>query len=130
MNDVRMTNKVLEIKPCPFCGGSARYAVGCSQKKVLFFYVRCNVCNARGRSFSEGQAQPNNAMDEAVKAWNRRIAEDENKTKVIEKLMIRKKSAACANVCDESETVSGETVSNDDDIEPHEDNECYNTVVA
>lgn len=61
---------MMELKPCPFCGGEAEYAYMPKQKKIIFrkldmmTYVRCNCCLATS---SVKYTEENARM-----AWNRR----------------------------------------------------------
>jgi Lar family restriction alleviation protein len=54
------------LKPCPFCGGSAKLASGPWTMK----YVVCEVCDAEG-PYLKGK-------DEAIEAWNSRVPIEEN----------------------------------------------------
>lgn len=56
-----------ELKPCPFCGGSARVL------ELNGFYqhthfVSCDTCNAAGDTRETEEA--------AIEAWNRRVTDD------------------------------------------------------
>lgn len=63
---------MIELKPCPFCGGAAElkvkdYAMMGHKKQA---YVRCKVCGTTSDYFSEDIAYC--ANEKAIKAWNRR----------------------------------------------------------
>ena len=63
-----------ELKPCPFCGGEAKYKTLPGRKFPFrkldqFSYVRCELCNATSRVAY--------TVEDARIAWNRR-AEDVN----------------------------------------------------
>ena len=55
----------IKLKPCPFCGGEARFLKFESEAEPYGFAV-CNKCGAMSRP---------SKMDEAVAAWNRRGGE-------------------------------------------------------
>ena len=57
--------KKTELKPCPFCGGKARCAIG-------FMGVNFFKCNKCGATVSFDNEYYNNHKNEAIKAWNRR----------------------------------------------------------
>lgn len=66
-----MTEKKIELKPCPFCGGKAEYETVSTRhvfKKYIGFYIKCTECGV-----STGVEL---TVKEAREAWNRRI-EDE-----------------------------------------------------
>ena len=53
---------MIDLKPCPFCGGLAR-----TSKERGFWFVECPFCGSRcGYMFTE---------ERAVKAWNRRASD-------------------------------------------------------
>lgn len=54
----------MELKPCPFCGGEARFV-----RRVAEYYVQCAGCGATGKSKQIAEC--------AVKAWNRRAEDGE-----------------------------------------------------
>ena len=61
-----------EIKPCPFCGGSARlrYRPGADRRPIAS-RVLCDSCEAEGKEFSQSCSYT--ADKEAIKWWNRRV---------------------------------------------------------
>jgi Lar family restriction alleviation protein len=74
-----------ELKPCPFCGGKAEFAVSKNESSDLDvefkFYIRCLACNiAQPRNYAvslklsqKGVIMPvKDEREMAVKAWNRR----------------------------------------------------------
>lgn len=61
----------MELKPCPFCGGTAKMKFG---PDSVYVYVECAVCGARAHI--KEQSVKYCAMDEAEKAWNRRAEDD------------------------------------------------------
>ena len=56
-----MTNKSVELKACPFCGGEARILKG------HHYWAVCPECAARGSAYGE--------RGNAIKAWNTRTPE-------------------------------------------------------
>ena len=58
---------MIELKPCPFCGGEANLVQGSSGK--LLPWVRCRDCGAETSDYD--------SVEEAAEAWNRR-ADDAN----------------------------------------------------
>lgn len=68
-----------ELKPCPFCGGSAgvREAFSVVPGKKLARYVRCDECGAHSDTFYVYTgSNPDAVVKKAVKAWNRRMKEE------------------------------------------------------
>lgn len=61
-----------ELKPCPFCGGEARYTPACAQANE----VKCNKCHAKSmRVFMPDLYYPNwkdANKAKAIEAWNTR----------------------------------------------------------
>ena len=55
-----------ELKPCPFCGGKAKYIYS-----MPFNAVQCRKCKAFGTTVVDSCEQ-RDGMKEAVDAWNRR----------------------------------------------------------
>ena len=55
-----------DLKPCPFCGGEAKWRKY-EFLNVASFYVECVDCDASSNRFDH--------LDEAVEAWNRRAHE-------------------------------------------------------
>lgn len=53
-----------ELKPCPFCGMSARIKIFLFDN-VLYYYAKCYGCGARGSMEC--------SEDGAVDMWNRRV---------------------------------------------------------
>ena len=73
----------MELKPCPFCGGDAKlwshvecYGHGDFVEETA---VACCKCGAMGQTLSAWMV-PNGEerVANAVKAWNRRVGEEEN----------------------------------------------------
>ena len=66
------------LKRCPFCGGVAALYSNYSYKtRTHFVFVRCTMCHAQGRSYSEPENPIKNEWntekcDAAVNAWNTR----------------------------------------------------------
>ena len=69
-------NNVIELEPCPFCGGSARVDIASNgtffvagggefMNPTVMYIVRCKEC-ACGTCRHE-------SLEMAVKSWNRRI---------------------------------------------------------
>lgn len=69
-----------KLKPCPFCGGSAKFR----RRKMggyLEHYVKCRSCNARSGvvavSVLSSKAQIEEAEREAIREWQRRAHESD-----------------------------------------------------
>lgn len=65
-----------ELKPCPFCGGKAKLdhgRIGITETS----YVRCEKCWSKGQSITESVRYSSDA--EAIKAWNRRVGEQDER---------------------------------------------------
>ena len=58
----------MELKPCPFCGGTAEIKFGPMYEYV---YVACEICGAS--THTKERSVKYCATDEAAKAWNRRV---------------------------------------------------------
>ena len=75
---------VIELKPCPFCGGEAESRIIYEGKretlKAMFHYVRCSKCFAQTFSFPYKNTDRTgvNPADEAIEAWNRRATNVDN----------------------------------------------------
>ena len=78
---------MIELKPCPFCGGNARVKrMSCEWKNAHIadeFVVKCTECGARLPSFRSDiwtddagvvHIDANGAVD-AMEAWNRRASD-------------------------------------------------------
>lgn len=61
----------MELKPCPFCGATAKLRFG---PMLEYAYVECEVCGARTKIINRSVKYC--ATDEAAKAWNRRADND------------------------------------------------------
>ena len=59
-------NKGVRLRRCPFCGGSARVYYG---GLYLVGTVQCTKCYAK-----IGVMDENDAVSEAIKKWNKRVA--------------------------------------------------------
>lgn len=64
-----MTEKMIDLKPCPFCGNKAELAHGKFDGKGIS-YVRCTKCWAAGEFFFISYDHASD--DLAVAAWNKR----------------------------------------------------------
>ena len=59
-----------ELKPCPFCGGKAKYI--CS---MPYNAVKCTKCGTLGKTVVDSYEQQDGKA-EAIEAWNRRAEDD------------------------------------------------------
>lgn len=57
-----------ELKPCPFCGGEAKF-----ENFGYQVYIKCTKCKATSATFLSRVDYC--AVDEVAKAWNRRVKE-------------------------------------------------------
>lgn len=62
---------MIELKPCPFCGGKARLFVSNGVR------VLCPKCGATTRILVDGERGGTSAVEDVIKAWNRRKNNDE-----------------------------------------------------
>lgn len=60
-----------ELKPCPFCGGKARLFVSNGVR------VLCPICGATTRILVDSERVGTSAVEDVIKAWNRRGNNDE-----------------------------------------------------
>ena len=61
-----------QLKPCPFCGGSAQVTIGHSCSMYAISYITCVECGATGEKFANRSEYENSA---SIKAWNNRTGE-------------------------------------------------------
>lgn len=93
---------MIELKPCPFCGGNAKLDydthLGHGEKYNVYF-VKCKECGARGGRFDDFYGTPKeNAITDAIMAWNKR----ENAVDIVhckDCKMFVKNDAACVTYC-------------------------------
>lgn len=71
---------MIELKPCPFCGGEAEMYNG-TDITGKYWYIRCKKCYSRGTGVYESlrELEPQEeytaitgAWEKAVEAWNKR----------------------------------------------------------
>ena len=61
-----LTMAEYKLKPCPFCGGKAKFVYEMPQGTMV-----CQKCGARVAIFSDAYEQ-GDCKDKAIEAWNRR----------------------------------------------------------
>jgi len=68
-------NRMIKLKPCPFCGGEAEMGIkyGDYGYNPDIYSVKCKRCNARIGKVSDNYAD---LSDDVGKAWNRRVNDD------------------------------------------------------
>ena len=73
--DVR--EKLIDLKPCPFCGGEARIRTGVTSSvpKLSKALVICQKCLASTDWFCDTAADAEFVF-EAIEAWNRRAGKE------------------------------------------------------
>lgn len=66
--------KLFELKPCPFCGGSAKlyYAPANLEDSIPCFGVSCECCKTMIGTVSAGSTDFFRTAYDAIVAWNRR----------------------------------------------------------
>lgn len=62
---------MIELKPCPFCGGKARLFVSNGVRVI------CHKCGATTRILVDSERVETNAVENVIKSWNRRKNNDE-----------------------------------------------------
>lgn len=72
-----------ELKPCPFCGGSAelikQYRLD-GQTHYEVAKVRCQDCKCQTDDYIlNGYYGSTDTVQDACKAWNRRVVDDQSK---------------------------------------------------
>ena len=65
---MNIDNANKNLKTCPFCGGLAEIHIQHSSPEVA--WAECMICNATSASFIANIYS--SAIDDAVKAWNKR----------------------------------------------------------
>ena len=70
--------KMVELRPCPFCGGFALCALGRGYKAIVFCGNGCNVeMSAEIKNANQHGEIPYNALEEAfltaANLWNTRV---------------------------------------------------------
>ena len=58
-----------ELKPCPFCGGEAKYVYA-----MPYNAVKCKKCKSWGKTVLDRYEQ-RDGKENAIEAWNRRTHE-------------------------------------------------------
>lgn len=64
---------MIELKPCPFCGGQAKLYVNSGVR------VTCNNCNCQTPILRDGEylkGVGDTAVSRVIKKWNRRVNEN------------------------------------------------------
>lgn len=56
----------IELKPCPFCGGTNIKVMG------TYKYCKCKTCGATSGGLAENEYALNASKEDAVRAWNNR----------------------------------------------------------
>ena len=65
--DVR--EKLIDLKPCPFCGGEADVIEHLFHRLDSSYGLQCKKCKAETYQFYESE-------EKAIEAWNRRAGEE------------------------------------------------------
>ena len=65
---------MLDLKPCPFCGGEAAVYLAPDNmaKHIMCFGVACEKCHIMIGTVSEGKTDFYRSAMDAAAAWNRR----------------------------------------------------------
>ena len=64
-----------DLKPCPFCGGEAKYHTDKGVIGELYGWVGCNQCDAMSTHIDVRSMQPEETHP--IDAWNRRAGEEQ-----------------------------------------------------
>ena len=64
---------MIELKPCPFCGGEAELSEGRFDGKNTS-YVMCKRCASQGEFFFVSPRYA--SAEKAIEAWNRRMRDE------------------------------------------------------
>lgn len=65
---------MIELKPCPFCGGKAEKK-GQSYTGENYVFILCSRCGASGPIMTTKQPRIKDEDNPAIEAWNRRVTE-------------------------------------------------------
>ena len=88
-----MTKKEIKLKPCPFCGGSARF-----ETRAIFasqvITVKCKECEAECKPV--GISIDYSAREMAAEKWNTRAQDEQKEERVVDIL-----DDVMGNICDE-----------------------------
>ena len=61
---------MIELKPCPFCGGKARLFVSNGVRVI------CTKCRASSKILVDSECYETRAVEKVVEAWNGRTSND------------------------------------------------------
>ena len=62
---------MIDLKPCPFCGGEARLFVSDGVRAL------CAKCRASSKILVDSECYKTRAVEKVIEAWNRRTNKDE-----------------------------------------------------
>ena len=82
---------MIELKPCPFCGGKGEY-----QEDGSYAWAECLTCGATGKTFLFLPAPNDGGRKAVIKNWNTRPVEDALQARIAE---LEAQLAERAGVC-------------------------------
>lgn len=94
------TPRVVELLPCPFCGGAASlsYYTRSASNEPAGHYVECDNCAAGGPT-ADVSSIVTDVRAEAITAWNTRTAAEAASREEVERLRIALSELVEAYVC-------------------------------